>query len=641
MLASPSKGLPPALAGSMQLSTGSCSDGDDWHEMLGIAPGDELTLLDAQTHLSNPHYGDGGAADLDVMGSLFAEAMTGLETATDSDQKFVLSGTGPSSTPGGEKTAPEVAPVPAPRGASARHRPVPNSVTVGRERRGSAGRAPKRLGEADDWGVAAASNWKTEEKLLEEADADSTTDAAVTSAPAARGGGGRGRGGRGAQDPSAAGRKRARACMPPVPDACVTAGDDANVYADAGSDCDFDAFAQALGHDEWAGDGDAIEVTSPPKAEAKRSRAGRKRVVSRKARDAAAAAEEEATEDAGAAGEGGAPGARVFGVPPRDVGGLPLVKRGSSNSLASTASAATTSTSPKQAFDMAGKLYDAMTGRAAAAAAAARAAAAASEAPSVAGSEVGGDVGMVSSESTAKTESIAGSDVGGKSGDELESLSNTRPASRAGATPPASATAPPAAGAPQAVVGLAQAGAAALAAPTRGSKFERKDWTAEEDEVRALPRARARYYCPHATRIYGHAIACETACMQLDLHASQRTARGFAARLSPLGFCRSAFALCEHHLLHPHSPTTTAPARADHPCLRRDLRHALAQDCRAAAGPLRRRGAQPVEPCQRGAYAACRAARRRKGSPRRRVIPQRRCHGWRRRARRRCRWRGR
>ena len=45
-----------------------------------------------------------------------------------------------------------------------RHRPVPNSVTVGRGRRGSAGRAPKRLGISDDWGSVAASNWKSHEE---------------------------------------------------------------------------------------------------------------------------------------------------------------------------------------------------------------------------------------------------------------------------------------------------------------------------------------------------------------------------------------------------------------------------------------------------------------------------------------------
>ena len=64
-MGSPTTAPSSLVSPSLPLSPGSRVDGDDWHEMLGIEPGDELTLLDAEAQLSNPNY-DADDSELDV-----------------------------------------------------------------------------------------------------------------------------------------------------------------------------------------------------------------------------------------------------------------------------------------------------------------------------------------------------------------------------------------------------------------------------------------------------------------------------------------------------------------------------------------------------------------------------------------------
>ena len=157
--------------------------------------------------------------------------------------------------------------------------------------------------------------------------------------------------------------------------------------------------------------------------------------------------------------------------------------------------------------------------------------------------------------STARaTESVAGSDAG----DQLElGASATRPASRnnsnaslgGGAAKVEEVVAPQPVMLPGGVLGLAQAQlpvadglthpSMAMMAGIRGSKFERKDWTAEEDEVRT-----ARMHARST-----HAPLFSPFCMQ------------------PLSFSPL--------LSFPHPST-----HADHPPIRPDLRTKMAQDRR-------------------------------------------------------------
>ena len=462
--------------------------GDDWHTMLGLVPGDlfeshgEMLEAEANLELRNGAYED---PELDpFMGSLLDDAIEHeAPVEKDASVKAKIEENTVEEAPKAQSAPAQTRPV-----GPARHQPVPNSVTVGRAKRASAGKAARRLGSDDDWGSGADSKFSSLERQRRLAAAAREADEEGRD-----GEGGASRGRQQHRD-----RKRVRA-----------SSEGEGTGEKNSMDCEAEAFAQALGGDEaWDEEGweeeqarrweePAPQPIHLPNAAAKR--VGRPR--QRKPTHACMRA-------------GGNRG--TDGVP------LPMVKRGSSASLASTTSTIATAST---AIDLASKLYDAMCDTSPAKGKAAKAAAQAHSAslePTVSTVE---DVAaaLAPSEFTLPHElptaapgpaSVAGSDSefgSGRSTDEAESANETRPASRnQPIAPPGGAR----------VVGLAQTLPGALSSTAtsmaatpdrssvvapgapggRGSKFERKDWTAEEDEVRSRPPLACKRPRKHAWR---------------------------------------------------------------------------------------------------------------------------------------------